>query len=220
MFVIVVGIDESGERLIKLLKNTGHEVVGVDKSPKKVRDLREKLKEVRIVEGDALEEETLELAGIYIADRLVIHTGSEDLNRRVSDLARALNPEVKIFLRGNETERSVQGEVYNLSSEAVKSLALWITKGEIHDLLERILWSKDVHYTIESVQIHPGSPVVGRKIKEFYKEEAFGVLIALVRGEDIVVRPSLEEVVREYDSLLVFGDLEGIENLISVVGLP
>ena len=218
MFVIVVGIDESGESLIKLLKDMGHDVVGVDKSPKRVRELRDRLRDIRIVEGDALEEETLELAGIYIADRLVIHTKDERINRRIGSLAKDLNPDVMVFLRG-EVESDL-GEVYDLSGEGVKSLALWITKGEIHEFLEKVLWGKYVHHTIEAVKIHPGSPVVGRKIKEFYREEAFGVLLALVRGEDMVIRPSMEEVVREYDSLLVFGDLEGVENLISVVGMP
>ena len=87
MYVVIVGCSESGYHLSKALIAGGHEVVVVDKNPKRFQLLTEELGSVALL-GDGTDEAILKRAGIARADVVVSLTGNDATNLVISQMTK------------------------------------------------------------------------------------------------------------------------------------
>ncbi len=221
---IVVGLGRTGMAIAETLKKFGEDIVAIEADPEKARVFREMYPRVPVIEGDAKEESTLNLARVKEAKRLLVNTSSDSENMFIVVTARGLNPELFISTRvikpRNEEKLLKAGanQTFNPETMSGRSIAISVLKPDVSSFLAEVLTSEESPYMFESVEIHTSSPFIGRKIKDFFNEDIFGNLLAIVRGKDLIVNPPKETVVKEGDRLLVLGSLEQIENLMSTLG--
>ena len=90
MRIIIVGAGEVGFHIAKKLSEEKHEVVIIDKDPRKIRRIHENL-DVQALLGSGTSPKILREVGIEEADMLIAATDSDEANLISCLLARNLN---------------------------------------------------------------------------------------------------------------------------------
>ncbi|MCC6146633.1 MAG: TrkA family potassium uptake protein [Anaerolineaceae bacterium] len=121
MKVIVIGCGRFGIELAHRLYKRGDEVVVLDASSETFNNLPQDF-DGRLVEGDAMNQDVLERAGIDDADALAVVTNNDALNLVVGRIARSVYNVPTVAARNYEV--SVQ-ELYELFNLQVISAAVW-----------------------------------------------------------------------------------------------
>ncbi|HEY3321513.1 MAG TPA: NAD-binding protein [Planctomycetota bacterium] len=100
--VIVCGAGGTGEHCITELTKLGRPFVVIDKSPERLKHLRDTVGEFLYLVGRAEADETLLSAGIKRAEGLLCCLGEDKDNLFVTLSARDLNPDIRITSKGVE----------------------------------------------------------------------------------------------------------------------
>jgi voltage-gated potassium channel len=202
----------------------GEDIVVIETNEDRIKSFRERFPDIPLIEGDAKEEEVLNLAKIKEAKRLLVNTSSDSENMFIVVTARSLNPKIFISSRVVKPEneeklrRAGSDHTYMPESMSGRSVAISILKPDISKFIGDVLLAEKTPFLMESLEVGPNSPVVGRRIGEFFNEEVFGILLAVLRGEELIVNPPKKTELRAGDRLIVLGSLEQIENLLSSIG--
>lgn len=221
---VVIGLGRTGVAVAETLVDLGEKVVAVESDPQRISAFKEKFPNVPVIEGDAKDENVLELAKIREAKRLFVNTSSDSENVFIIVTARGMNPDLFISSRVVKAEnepkirRAGADQTFIPESFSGRSIALSILKPEVSEFLTEVLLSEESPYTIETVEVKENSPVRGRSLKEFFNEEVFGILLALVKKGRMIVSPPKDTKLEAGDRLIVLGSLEQVENLLSTVG--
>ncbi|WP_457600665.1 potassium channel family protein [Hydrogenivirga sp.] len=221
---IVVGLGRTGTAIAETLQHLGEDIVVIEPDEERVKSFREEFPHVPVIEGDAKEEKVLELAKIREARRLLVNTSSDSENMFIVVTARGMNPNLFISSRvvkpENEEKLRKAGSNHTYMPESMsgRSIAISVIKPEISEFIADVLLSEESPYMIESVEVRENSPVVGRSLGEFYNDEVFGSLLAIVREGTFIINPPRSTKLLPGDRLLVLGSLEQVENLLSAVG--
>lgn len=88
MYIVIVGCGGVGFHLTQKLLSYGHKVTVIEKNPKTIEELKSKIPEVKIIEGDGSKLETLRISGLDKADLLIILTGVDEKNLSIGLLAK------------------------------------------------------------------------------------------------------------------------------------
>lgn len=221
---IVVGLGRTGLAIAETLKSFGENIVVIEPDSERVKHFRTLFPRVPVIEGDAKEEEVLRLAKIESAKRLLVNTSSDSENMFIVVTARGMNPNLFISSRvvkaENEEKLRKAGSDHTYMPESMsgRSIAISVIKPEVSKFIADVLLSEKAPYMIESVQIPEGSPVAGRSLGEFYNDEVFGSLLAIVKEGKFIINPPRKTKLSAGDRLIVLGSLEQVENLLSTVG--
>ena len=124
MKVIVVGCGRFGVELAARLNDRGDEIVVLDKSSEAFNGLPSDFNG-RLVEGDAMNQDVLQRAGIDEADALMAVTNSDVLNLVVGHVAREVYNVPNVVARNYEM---FTRELYELFNLQVVSAATWGTQ--------------------------------------------------------------------------------------------
>ncbi len=220
---IVIGLGRTGVAIAETLISLGEKVVAIDTDPERIESFKGRFPGVPVIEGDAKDEGILELAKIREAKRLFVNTSSDSENVFIVVTARGMNPDLFISSRVVDVEnepklkRAGADQTFVPESFSGRSVALSILKPEVSRFLTEVLLSEESPYTIEEVEVGESSPIRGRSLRDFFNEEVFGILLAIVREGKLIVSPQRDTKVEVGDKLIVLGSLEQVENLISAV---
>ena len=207
----VIGLGKFGYHVAKTLAEAGAEVIAVDKDPDKVKKISDLVTHAYI--ADALDEKALEESGIFTADTVVISIGVNIeasilvavilLGRGVREIvAKAINPLHGEVLRRLGVSRVVYPEM-EMGIKLGRSLL-------IGGMLEEIPFAPG--YSI--FEIKAPHRITGRTLKELDLRKKYGItVLAIKRGEEVIVNPSARDEIREGDVLLILGSEEKITNL-------
>ena len=207
----VIGLGKFGYHVAKTLAEAGAEVIAVDKDPDKVKKISDLVTHAYI--ADALDEKALEESGIFTADTVVISIGVNIeasilvavilLGRGVREIvAKAINPLHGEVLRRLGVSRVVYPEM-EMGIKLGRSLL-------IGGMLEEIPFAPG--YSI--FEIKAPQKITGRTLKELDLRKRYGItVLAIKRGEEVIVNPSARDEIREGDVLLILGSEEKIANL-------
>lgn len=88
MYIVIVGGGGVGFHLSQKLVSYGHKVTVIEKRPKNIEELKSKIPEVEIIEGDGSKLETLRRSGLGKADLLILLTGIDEKNLSIALLAK------------------------------------------------------------------------------------------------------------------------------------
>lgn len=209
----VIGLGRFGYHVAKTLAEAGAEVIAIDKNPDKVRQVSDLVTHAYI--GDALDEKALEESGIFTADTVVVSIGVNIeasilvtvilLGKGVKDIvAKAINP-----LHGEVLSRlGVRRVVYPEKEMGVKLARSLLIGG----MLEEIPFAPG--YSI--FEIKAPEKITGRTLKELDLRKRYGItVLAIKRGDEVIVNPSAKDRVLSEDVLLVLGSEENVTNLSS-----
>ncbi len=207
----VIGLGRFGYHVARTLAESGAEVIAIDKDPDKVKQVEDLVTHAYI--ADALDEKALEESGIFTADVVVVSIGVNIeasilvtvilLGRGVKEIiAKAINPLHGEVLRRLGVSRVVYPEM-EIGIKLARSLL-------IGGMLEEIPFAPG--YSI--FEIKAPDKLIGKTLKELDLRRRFGItVLAIKRGDKVIVNPSAKDSVEAGDVLLVLGS-EG-----SVTGL-
>lgn len=221
---ILIGLDRSSFAMVETLQSFGESVVVIETDEEKIKVFKELFPHVPTIKGSPKREETLERAGIRGAKRLLVNTPSDEDNAIITATARTMNPSIFISSRviKPESEGKLReagaNQTYSLEDMSGRAVVLSAVKPDISRFISEILLSENTPYMIDSFEIGGRSPVVGRRLEEFYNAEVFGILLAVVKGNRLLVNPPRRTELVVGDRLIVLGSLEQIENLLSTIG--
>jgi trk system potassium uptake protein len=209
MNVIVVGCGRVGGELSYRLYQKGHKVVVVDQSPLAFQNLPEDFRG-RFVEGQALNNEVLQRAGIADADALAAVTSSDPANAVIGHLAVDTFHVPSVVVRNYDSRWRSMFEQFDLQ---VVSASSWGAQR-----IEELLYQQRAHTVfsagngeVELYEFAIVGPWEGKAFSDLLPS-AECVPVALTRAGRAIL-PTKETLLKAGDIVLVSATLEGSERL-------
>lgn len=201
MYVIVIGGGKVGYYLTKTLSREGHEVLLMEKDPKRAAVLSEGLGDL-VLQGDGCEVRTQEEAGMERADVVAAVTGDDEDNLVIAQIAK----------RRFEVPRAV-ARINDPKNQAVfKALGIDTTVSAteiIYHMIEQQIPSGDVvplallrdsNIEILEVELAARSPWVGRTLKQLPLPDETLVICVVRNGAPSL--PSADEKFQAGDTVI------------------
>lgn len=209
---IVCGFGRMGRKAADFLSKSGRDFVIIDIKGDRVQDAIDM--GYLAIEGDATEEETLKKAGIEKAKGLASLLDSDHANLYVVLNARSLNPGMLIVSsalteKGGKLIKKAGADRVILPFEwAGIRIGRFLVQPVVSDFL-------DVYQMrIEEIVLGPDSPFVGKSLKELALSRKYGVyVIAILRGEEVILPPDPDLPLQEGDVLLIIGRTESLKKV-------
>jgi trk system potassium uptake protein TrkA len=187
MYVIVVGGGKVGYYLTKALLDAGHEVVLIERNPKRFELLEEAFGEVAVL-GDGCDVRTMLSVGVKRADVVAAVTGDDEDNLVICQLARQRFSVPRVIARINNPKNE---EIFRLLGihETVSSTRV------LYHLIEEELGAEQLmplstlrrgNLTLFEVKISEGSPAAGKAVSALNLPPDT-LLVAVLRGEQALV---------------------------------
>ncbi len=216
---IICGYGRVGKQVARECKARGTSVVIIEKDPAVYEEaIAEGFLTVR---GDATEELVLRKAGLERASGLVTALSSDADNLFVTMTARIIRPDIFIVGRCNSDE--TESKLYRAGADRAISphnvggrrMAALLLKPLVCDFLDFVTHGELVELTLEDVYVEPGSPLVGRSIRDIVAGDlrGLGVLGIKKAKRDFTVNPSGDTRVEAGDVLIVNASPQQIELL-------
>ena len=213
--VVVIGLGRFGTTVATTLYQMGHDVLAIDVNPDKVQELAGQV--TYAVAADATDESSLKELGIEKFEYAVVAIGSNtEASIMVSVLLKSLNIGVVIAravskLQGDTLERIEVDKVVYPESERGRALA--------HDLfLPGIQQYMELTSTYGISKIKVPARFISQTLKNSNfnnLRDRYGVaLIAIQRGEDIILNPDENQTLTSNDTLIIAGPDEKISDIV------
>ena len=214
---IVCGFGRMGRKAAEFLSESRRPFVVVDIKGERVQDAIEM--GYLAVEGDATDEETLKKAGIERAKGLAALLDSDHANLYVVLNAKSLNPSIFVVStalteKGGNLIRKAGADRVILPFEwAGMRIGRFLVQPVVSEFL-------DVYQMrIEEIVLREDSPFVGKSLKELALSRTYGVyVIAILRGEEVIIPPDPDLPLRAGDVLLVIGRTDSLGKVEGLAG--
>ena len=209
MKVIVVGCGRVGAELACRLFEKGHKVSVIDTHLGAFENLDSSFRG-RTIEGEALDKDVLQRAGIEQADALAVVTSSDTLNTVVAHIARSIYHVPNVVVRNYDPKWRKLHEVFDLQVVSTNS---WGAQR-----IEELLYHQELRTVFSAgngeVEIYEFSaPAIwqGRKLRELINSDEC-TPVAITRAGKAVI-PSRDETLQLGDVVLVGATFAGISKL-------
>lgn len=211
---LVCGFGRVGRGAARELKNSGAQVVVVDRDEKRLEPAQRQ--GCLTVAGDATSDDALREAGIERAAGLVAALSTDADNLFVVMSARTLNPKLRIAARASDeaTEKKLMragaDTVLAPYRTAGAQLALSLMKPHVRQFLDFALASPDWDVRIEQVEVDAGSDLVGKSLAEARIRGEMQVVVLAIRraGGALEFNPAAAAEIHAGDCLVVMGEAE------------
>ncbi|MGQ9823546.1 MAG: potassium channel family protein [Desulfotomaculales bacterium] len=208
--VIVCGAGRVGGEVVAKLKYEGARFVVIEKDPEVARSYQEK--GFLCLNGDATEEEVLIAAGIERARDVILALPRDGDNLLVAVTCKDLNPAARLIAR--VTRPDAEKRMRRAGVDVVvcppaiggKRMAMVALKPHSVKFIETIFDRPEIDLEIEEIVLSGNSPLAGKRLGESRLREDYDVqLLAIIRGERIIVPPPAAEVLAAGDLLILYG---------------
>lgn len=215
---IVCGFGRMGRAICSELSEAGIPFCIVDPASDRVAEACEA--GYLAIEGNGMEDEVLQSAGIENAAHVVAMGSPEENNIVISLTARELSPTVKIISRAasprdrRKLERAGADKVISPMHSGGVHVATMIARPRVAELLST-MENDRADIALAEVQVVEGSSIIGSKLADYGRETARNVcFVALDRpGQDLQIPPKGSIVVEPEDVIIVAGDPEQIATM-------
>lgn len=215
--VIVCGYGQVGRSIVSEMIRAGRNVVVVDRSDLDLEDFPEG---VPVVFGEATEDATLASAGLSRARTLVVALDSDADNLFVVLTARSENPDLFIISRANSAgvvEKLVRvgvDRVVNPHEIGGSRMAAMVLQPDVTDYLDVVMHDRELEVRMAEIETAPGSPFVGKTVRELVTPSLAGTTVIAVRREGtFLTSPSPHLVIEAADILIVLGTYDHIKEM-------
>lgn len=216
---IVCGAGRIGSRVIRQMARRNVEFIIIDNDAATADRL---LSEGRLVLiGDATSEEVLKGARIQQARGLVCALASDPDNLYLTLTARDLNRDLLIVARAND--EAAQSRLLRAGANKVVSplvtgssqMAQMLLRPAVADFLELATMTDQLELEIEQIVVEPGSPFIGRTLKESGIRSDMDVIVIAIKRTNgrMLFNPAADTVIEEYDALVAIGSHIGLQTL-------
>ncbi len=209
IYIIVAGIGRVGYAIAKSLCEKNHDLVLIDKDKKVCEEIASEL-DVIIINGDCSDNKILKSAGIEEAHIYIATTGYQEINLISSLIAKDYGVN-KIITRVSNPEYK---KIFEKFIDIVISPEL-VTANYIDKLIDRpgildlaIIGHGDAE--ILELIINKNSEAIGKKLKELKRN---GYLVIAVYGQNELIIPDGETILKEGDRIIVLSKKESLNNV-------
>jgi trk system potassium uptake protein TrkA len=206
MYVIVVGGGKVGYYLTKALTQEGHEVLLIERDPRRVAQLTEELGE-QVFLGYGDEMRTMRQAGANRADVIVAVTGGDEDNLIICQMARRCFQTPRVIARVNYPKNRALFDRFGIdhvisSTEAILMMVeQQIPSGHVIPLAAL----KEGNLEIVEIEVDAESPALGKTLAQLNLPEGTSVISIVRQGRAIV--PQADTDVREGDTVIVLTEI-------------
>lgn len=214
MNILILGAGQVGSTLAENLSKT-YDVTVVDLDREKLLALQSRL-DIRTLLGSAASPKVLEEAGAPESEMVIAVTGSDETNILACQIAYSLFKVPTKIARVRAKEMADYPQLFTPENIPVDMI---INPGElVTRYLERLISRPGAQMVLEladgmvqmlGLRVKPGTPLVGRQIREFSHDLADLTvhICGLIRQEKVIL-PNGEEALQPYDVLLVMAKTE------------
>jgi trk system potassium uptake protein TrkA len=207
----VIGIGRFGESLINELCRLGFEVLAIDVNEERVNDAVGIA--THAIQADAMDEETLKKLGIRNFDVVVVAIGN---NIQANILTTIILKELGVKKVVAKAQNALHGKVLEkIGADYViypeRDMAIKLARSLVsHNFVEQINLSS----TYSIIELFAPRAFVSKTLGEIGLRKKMQItILAIRRGENIIVAPGPEEKIDKSDVLVVLGKNENIEIL-------
>jgi trk system potassium uptake protein TrkA len=217
MYLIVVGGGKVGYYLTRTLSEEGHEVILIEKDPRRAALLADDLGEV-VLEGDGCEASTLTTAGVGRADVVVAVTGDDEDNLVVCQVAKRKFNVARTIARANNPKnqkilRMLGADVTISSTDLILSQIEEVIPGQS---LVHLLRLRNAEVSFVELKLKPDSPALGLAVKRLGIPN--DCVVALIIRDNRAIIPSGDTVFAPGDELFAVSSLASEETLRRILG--
>ena len=189
MYIIVVGGGKVGYYLAKSLLEEGHEILVIEKDPRKCKTIVDELG-ANVMQGDGCEASTMAEAGMGRADVAIAVTGEDEENLVVCQVAKHKFHVPRTIARiNNPKNERIFGklgiDVTVSSTELILSQIKQVIPAQA---LVHLLTLERVGVNFVELEIPPGSPALGRPLRELGIPDD-SILPLVIRGGKEAIIP-------------------------------
>jgi voltage-gated potassium channel len=210
---IVCGMSHSSRVIIDELGKTGRTFVVIERD----RGMVEKLvaEGLRVVEGDATEEETLLRAGVMKAAGVFAVLSSDQYNAFLALTAKGLNPKIRVVSAQKELAvrhqllRSGADNVVNPQYIGGLRMVSEMVRPATVGFLDSMMRERGSVVRFDEVAVPEGSPFVGRPVGDVKGAEGHAPLLVAVLEQATGrydINPDSERPIKSGDRLVMIGD--------------
>lgn len=217
MFVVIAGGGRTGAQLASLLVSQDHDVRVVENRPDVLERIHRELPTEAIIEGDPVEVQVLEEAGIQRADVMAACTTSDEINLTLCYVSRTRYNVPRTIARVNNPrdawlfDSKFHVDVAVNQAEILASLIQEeMSLGDMITLLKL----RRGNYSLVEEKIRPGAKAIGVAIKDLGLPEHV-VISAIIRKGEVMI-PRGITVFDVDDEVLAIVDAEGADALIEL----
>jgi voltage-gated potassium channel len=215
---IVCGYDKTSAWLAQTLKKRKIEFVVIEDNPEALKYLQEHNIKYFITE-EPYKRSILLSAGLKKARGMVVNMRDDARNIAVIVTARLIRPSkedfyIYSFASTDGTAEKMEELGANKAFVPNKLLATRLAAYIFHtgsafisDLFDRIAFGEETDIDILEFRVEPGSPLIGKKLKEIDLRRALKVTVIAIRRSDgyLDITISGETTIEEGDTLILFG---------------
>jgi len=207
----VIGLGRFGFSVATALARMGCQVLAIDSDAEKVEAIMDEV--THAIQADARDEEALKAAGIRNVDVAIVAIGENvEANILVTLIVKELGVKCVVAKALNDLHAKVLAKIgadkivfpeRDMGIRVARTLAAG-------NVLEHIDLSPD--YSI--VEIAASRRLAGKTLGQLNLRAKHGVMVVAIKhGDNIVVAPGAEDVVREGDILVLIGPTKVLERL-------
>jgi voltage-gated potassium channel len=227
---IICGYDKTSAWLANTLRKRKIEFVVIENDPEAIKYMQEHNIKYFIAE-EPYKRPVLQSAGIKKARGMVVNLGDDAKNIAVIATARLIRPlkedfYIFSFASTDGTAEKLEELGANKALVPNKLLATRLAAYIFHtgsafisDLFDRIAFGEEPSIDILELKIEPGSPLIGRKLKDIDLRRELKVTVIAIRKPDGALDVTItgETVMEEGDTLIIFGQPKNLRRAQSIL---
>lgn len=205
----VIGLGRFGASVAQTLTERGNTVLGIDRNMQIVQELAEEL--TQTVALDATDEDALRAVDIALYPVVVVGIGEDFESKLLTTLAlKSLGVKRIICTASNERERTIllkigADQIVLPEYDSGRRLALGLA---MPAMLDHLTLGRG--YSISEAQLP--ADFVGKTVHDADLRIEYGLtLVAIKRGEEVIISPPASLVYQAGDQLVVIGKLQDLD---------
>lgn len=207
----VIGLGRFGSSVATNLHKLGYEVLAIDSSEERVQEFSNEV--THVVQADTTDEETLTALGIRNFDVVVVAIG-EDIQANILTTLQLkelgvpyIVTKAKNALHGKMLEKMGADRVVYPERDMGQRVAHNLVSSNIMDYIE-------LSPNLGIVEVSIPRALIGKTLAETNLRAKFEInVVAIKRGEALIIPPLPSEKFKEDDVLVVVGGIKGIQRL-------
>ncbi|MBC8015914.1 MAG: TrkA family potassium uptake protein [Sporomusaceae bacterium] len=207
----VIGLGRFGTSVATTLNKMGYEVLAIDNDEERVQEFSNEV--THVVQADTTDEDTLKALGIRNFDVVIVAIGA-DVQANI--LTTLLLKELGVPYIVAKANNKLHGKMLEkLGADRVVFPERDMGQRVAHNLISSTIMDYiELSPELNIMEIHVPQFIVGKTLVQTELRAKFGInVVAIKRGDHIIVTPFPSEKIIDQDILVVVGSIKGIQSL-------
>lgn len=207
----VIGLGRFGTSVAITLHKMGYEVLAIDTDEERVQEFSNEV--THVVQADTTDEDTLVALGIRNFDVVVVAIG-QDVQANI--LTTLQLKEIGVSYIVSKASSKLHGKMLEkLGADRVIYPERDMGQRVAHNLVSsNVLDYIELSPNLNIMEVSVPTTVVGKTLADTNLRAKYGInVVAIKRGDEIIIPPQPSEKFLEQDVLVVVGNIKGIQSL-------